>query len=148
MTEWSDIVAAVQTALGGEQSRGGTLLDACWAGTTPDEHAKRCVLAHYLADLQGTLDEEIRWDEAALAEYQFVGETDLVSIGIESAAGLAPSLHLNLGDGYLRRGDLVGARSELAAGLASVGVLGDDGYGALVRSGLSGLAERIEQRGG
>ena len=40
------------------------------------------------------------WDERALAAYELVREDDLRPIGIDSARGFAPSLHLNLGDGY------------------------------------------------
>lgn len=147
MAGWDDVVAAVQVALTGDRDEGRAELDAVWASTAPDDHAQRCVLAHYLADLQDDLDDEIGWDESALAEFADVAEGDLAAIGIPSASGMAPSLHLNLGDGYLRRGDLAGARRELDAGLAAAGALGDDGYGALIRQGLAGLAERLGERG-
>lgn len=147
MAGWEDVVAAVQVALTGDRDEGRAELDAAWASTAPDDHAQRCVLAHYLADLQDDLDDEIGWDESALAEFAHVAEGDLAAIGIPSASGMAPSLHLNLGDGYLRRGDLAGARRELDAGLAAADALSDDGYGALIRQGLDGLAERLGQRG-
>jgi hypothetical protein len=146
MTSWDDVVQAVQAALTGDLPEGRVGLETCWAGTTPDEHAQRCVIAHYLADLQTDLDDEIRWDESALADYAHVGDGDLAAIGISSAAGMAPSLHLNLGDGYLRRGDLDGARRELDAGVAAAGALGDDGYGALIRQGLDSLAARLAEQ--
>ena len=97
MTAWEDIVGAVQLSLGGQRERGRRQLEACWSGTVPDDHAQRCVLAHYLADTQDDLDDEIGWDETALHEFAHVGEHELSTIGIASAAGLAPSLHLNLG---------------------------------------------------
>jgi hypothetical protein len=131
----------------GDCVRGKDLLEACWASTESDDHAQRCVVAHYLADLQDALDEELRWDETALSEYQHVGETDLSAVGIASAAGLAPSLHLNVGDGYARRGDLAAARRELDAGLACVAALGDDEYGTMIRQGLTGLAGRLNKIG-
>ena len=147
MSDWERVIHAVQAALSGDRSEGRGLLEACWASTDGEEHAKRCVVAHYLADVQDSLEDEIRWDESALRDYQSVGEDDLTAIGIPSASGLAPSLHLNLGDGYLRRGDLSAAREELDAGLECVGTLGDDGYSAMIRKGLSGLAERLNERG-
>lgn len=55
-------------------------------------------------------------------------------------------LHLNLGDGYRRRGDVVGARVQLDLGLATVGRLADDGYGRLVRGGLARLAQDLGPR--
>jgi len=148
MPPWEIVIHAVQVALSGDRSEGRRLLEACWAGTTSGDHAERCVLAHYLADVQDELDDEIRWDESALRAYQWVGDGDLAAIGIPSAEGLAPSLHLNLGDGYLRRGDLSAARQQLVAGLASVGALGEDGYSAMIRKGLSGLEERLSEQGG
>lgn len=143
MTGWTDVLAAVQVALTGDRDEGRALLARCWAATSTDDHAQRLVIAHYLADLQDDLDDEIRYDESALADYAHVGDSDLAAIGIPSAAGMAPSLHLNLGDGYLRRGDVTAARSELEAGRAAAAALDDDGYGALIRSGLDGLAQRI-----
>lgn len=147
MSEWESVIQAIQVALSGDRSEGRGLLEASWAGTVSGEHAKRCVLAHYLADVQDDLDDEIRWDESALRDFELVGDGDLVEIGIPSAAGLAPSLHLNLGDGYFRRGDLEAARQELNAGLDRVGALGDDGYSAMIRKGLSGLEQRLSELG-
>ena len=57
--------------------------------------------------------------------------------------GMAPSLHLNLADGYLRQGKTAAAREHAAAGAAMADFLPDDGYGQLVRDGLDRLAARI-----
>lgn len=144
MTTWTEITAAVTVALGGDKSAGQQALLACWEDTVPDEHAYRCVLAHYLADTETDLDAEISWDETALAEHAGVSDEDLAPLGIPSAGGFAPSLHLNLGDGYLRRGDPGRARNHLEQGLALTEELGSEGYGAMIRSGLQNLGTRIE----
>lgn len=104
---------------------------------------QRCVLAHYLADLEPAVADEVVWDERALAAYASVGPHDLVAVGIPDSAGMAASLHLNLGDGYLRLGRVADASEQVAAGLAACGALPDDGYGALVRRGLDRLADRV-----
>ena len=94
----------------------------CWTSGTaprPDTAAQRCVLAHYLADLEDDVADEVAWDERALAAYGDVCETELAPIGIPSAAGLAPSLHLNLGDGYRRQGRADQARHQLERGLSA-----------------------------
>jgi hypothetical protein len=143
MTEWDLILDAVALSQTGERVGARSALDRCWSGTDDADHAQRCVLAHYLADVQDTLDDEIGWDEVALQHHGHVTDDDLVPVGIASAAGLAPSLHLNLGDGYLRRGDLAAARAQVDAGRAAVGALGDDGYGAFIRQGLERLDERV-----
>ncbi len=103
------------------------------------------MLAHYLADLEDDLAAEVAWDERALAAYAEVGETELAAIGIPSAAGLAPSLHLNLGDGYRRQGRADDARQQLELGVLAVDALSDDGYASMIRSGLERLAERLAQ---
>jgi hypothetical protein len=95
---WDEITGAVGLALGGDRDAGAVALRECWARTSDDDHAQRCVLAHYLADLEPDLDDEIAWDERALAAYAHVGEGDLAGIGIPHAGGMAPSLHLNLGE--------------------------------------------------
>jgi len=148
MTDWEHITSAVGLALAGDTQRGRDALSDCWHATTDADHAQRCVIAHYLADLQSSLDDEVSWDEVALSEHGHVADEDLASVGITSAAGLAPSLHLNLGDGYLRQGRFEEAQVELAAGLEAADALGDDGYGALVLGGLERLAERLSAGAG
>ncbi len=143
MTLWDAIIAAVGVAVAGHTDDGRRELTACWEQTSEVDHAQRCVIAHYLADLQPHLGDEVAWDEQALQAYPHLTDDDLAPIGIPAARGLAPSLHLNLGDGYLRQGRLADAHIQLAAGLASQDVLGDDGYGTMIRQGLAGLQERI-----
>ncbi len=143
MTQWDDIQAAVGVALSGDRAQGRRDLHACWVGTAETDHAQRCVLAHYLADLEDDLVAEVAWDEQALTAFIHVHDADLAPVGIPAAAGLAPSLHLNLGDGYLRQGHTTQARDQLAAGLAALSALPDDGYGAMIRRGLTGLQERL-----
>ena len=144
MTQWDEITEAVGVALSGDRVRGAALLRAGWDGTADDDHGQRCVIAHYLADLQDHLDDEVGWDERALTEHGQVADGDLAEIGIPSARGMAPSLHLNLGDGYLRQGRVHDARLQLEVALTTVDALSDDGYGVMIRQGLAGLQGRIE----
>ena len=143
MLDWATVLAAVGAAQTGDRRSGRAELLACWARTTADDHAYRCVLAHYLADVQDSLDDEVAWDRAALDEFRHLGGGALVAVGIPDVAGLAPSLYLNLGDGYLRQGRVGEAAEQLREGQAVVGALPDDGYGRMIRDGLSRLAARI-----
>ncbi|MET4059370.1 hypothetical protein ABIB35_000901 [Arthrobacter sp. UYP6] len=143
MADWSDVLASVAAALGGDKAEGKRLLSACWENTADVDHAQRCVLAHYLADVQDGIDDEITWDERALTEHGFLCETDLAPVGIPSVQGLLPSLHLNLGDGYLRRGRIGLAQKHRHAGQVHSSHLTHDGYGAMIRSGLKNLGDRI-----
>ena len=125
MSRWDEVIAAVGAAQQGREGGHEALL-AQWEATAVDDHAPRCVLAHYLADGEPELADD-----------------SLAAIGIPSARGMAPSLHLNLGDGYLRQGRVEEAQVQLAAGLESADALGDDGYGALVLGGLERLAAHL-----
>ncbi len=143
--DWPAVLAAVTTTLGGDRDAGRRDLLQCWDSLEESGYAaQRCVLAHYLADLEPVLDDEVRWDERALAAYAEVGPGDLEPLGITDAAAFAPSLHLNLGDGYRRQGRMPAAREQVAAGLAAASALADDGYGAMVRAGLHRLATRLD----
>jgi len=144
MLEWPLILEAIGLAQTGDRTTGRQALLACWEQTDPTEHAFRCVLAHYLADMEDSVDDEVAWDTTALAEYAHLRGADLAAVGIPDATGLAPSLHLNLGDGFLRQGRTAEAAQQLHAGLGVVAALGDDGYGRMIRDGLDRLASRID----
>jgi len=143
MSGWDAVIAAVAQAQQGQD--GYEALLEQWAATGADDHAQRCVLAHYLADREPELDDEVVWDEVALREHALLADNALAVIGVPSTRAMAPSLHLNLGDGYLRQGRVEEARVQLEAGLEAADALGDDGYGALVNGGLDRLAQRLAQ---
>ena len=145
VTDWDDLINAIGLALGGERERARDALSACWDVTTSGDHAQRCVIAHYLADLQPSLDDEVAWDEVALSEHAHVVDDHLAAAGLTSAAALAPSLRLNLGDGYLRQGRIGDASTQLSAGMQARSALPSDGYGALIRAGLERLQTRIQE---
>ncbi|WAP50515.1 hypothetical protein OL239_10670 [Arthrobacter sp. ATA002] len=145
MADWDDVLAAVAAVLGGDKPGARSLLMQCWESTSAEDHGRRCVLAHYLADIQEELDDEISWDETALHEHGFLSGGDLAPVGIPEVRGMLPSLHLNLGDGYLRRGQPALARAQQQAGLGESAHLPRDGYGAMIRSGLDNLGLRISR---
>jgi hypothetical protein len=146
MSGWDEVIAAVGQAQQGLEGGYEALLQQ-WAATTPDDHAQRCVLAHYLADQEPELADEVAWDEVALREHALLADDALAAIGIPSVSGMAPSLHLNLGDGYLRQGRFPDAAAELRLGLAAAGTLDDDGYGRMIREGLAHLEDRLPAAG-
>lgn len=146
MTEWSAALEAVELTLSGHHELGEKALRECWSNTRSSEHAQRCVIAHYLADLQLDIAAEVEWDERALAEFAHVSDADLASIGVPSAKGFAPSLHLNAGDGCLRIGRLDEAWAHLEAGELALQVVERDGYLQFIELGLQRLRQRLEDR--
>lgn len=147
MNDWTTITDAIAVALSGEKERGGKLLLDCWNTTKPTDHAYRCVLAHYLADTQNELEQEVAWDEIALQEHAFLKDRDLAPLGIASARGLLPSLQLNLADGYHRQGKNDLAKDHVGQGLNAAEALNEDGYGRMILAGLNNLAQRIDTAG-
>ncbi|MEV4395598.1 hypothetical protein [Nonomuraea sp. NPDC049607] len=100
-----------------------------------------CVLAHSMADVQDDVRQELMWDLRALAAADRVTDEQVAQAGVAlPVAGLYPSLHLNLGECYRRLGELDRARGHLRQARARIDMLGDDGYGRLVRGGLDRLA--------
>lgn len=146
MIEWTAVLDAVQLTLSGDKGPGEQALRKCWADTMPSDHAQRCVIAHYLADLQSDIAAEVEWDERALAEFADVSDADLAPIGVPSAKGFAPSLYLNVGDGYLRMGRADDARKHLEAGESALQEFERGGYLRFIGQGLERLRQRLEKQ--
>ncbi|MEV5410288.1 hypothetical protein AB0K60_15805 [Thermopolyspora sp. NPDC052614] len=103
-----------------------------------------CVLAHSMADVQDDVQQELMWDLRALAAADLITDERVAQTGLPiSVAGLYPSLHLNLTDCYRKLGDLDRAREHLEKARATIGALGDDEYGQLIKGGLERLAEQL-----
>ncbi|MGS2645463.1 hypothetical protein [Streptosporangium sp. G12] len=129
----------------GEREAARKLFSELWEeiGVTGDP-LHRCALAHWMADVQDEVKEELLWDLRALEAADLVTDERAQQAGVAGpVSGFYPSLHLNLGDAYRRFGDLDRARDHLERGRAAVGALGDDGYGQMIRQGLDRLAGRL-----
>ena len=142
----SRIAEGVDLEQQGEPDRARALFAQLWEQIgSHGNPLHRCALAHSMADVQDDPAAELLWDQRALAAADEATDADAVASGIQSMAGMYPSLHLNLGDVYLRLGDRGAARKHLQAGLAAVGALGDDGYSTMIKRGLAGLQERLAE---
>jgi len=105
----------------------------------------RCTLAHAIADVQGDVRNELLWDQRALAAAALITDARATQAGMAlPVAGLYPSLHLNLSECFRKLGDLERAREHLRQARATIGVLGDDEYGRLIRDGLQKVAARLD----
>lgn len=103
-----------------------------------------CTLAHAMADVQDDMHQELAWDLRALAAADLLTEERVAQAGVTlTVAGLYPSLHLNLGECYRKLGDLGQARDHLQQARATIGALGDDEYGQLIKGGLERLAQQL-----
>jgi hypothetical protein len=131
----------------GQRTAARTLWEALWASVGErGDPLHRCALAHHLADVQDDPAAELSWDLRALEAADALSGERAAEAGVTAVARLYPSLHLNLGDVYLRLGDVDAARQHLAAGTIAVAALADDGYGTMIQRGLQGLRERLNAR--
>ncbi len=106
-----------------------------------------CVLAHSMADVQDDVQDELMWDLRALAAADLITDERTGAAGVAlPAAGLYPSLHLNVSDCYLKLGDPDRAREHFLQAEATIDTLDDDEYGKLIRAGLKRIAEQLEDQ--
>lgn len=111
-----NLISEVSAALAAEPAEKKAKLDALWASLDEDDHASRCIAAHYIADVQEELDDEVAWDELCLRESINVSDADLQAVyPTLTVAGFMPSLRLNLADGYRRQGRFAEAADQLAS---------------------------------
>ena len=136
----------VQLSHQGERAAAGREFAEIWdeIGGEQGDPLVRCTLAHAMADVQEDARQELLWDQRALAAADLITEQRIAEAGVSiPAAGLYPSLHLNLSECYRKLGDLDRAREHLRAARATIGALGDDEYGRLIRKGLEQVAEHL-----
>jgi hypothetical protein len=142
------ISAAVAAFGAGDRDGARAQLSQVWSEIHDGDPLHRCFLAHYMADLQDDVRDELRWDLRALAAADDVTEERAQAFAREfngalDVRALYPSLHLNLGDDYRRLGATAQAREHLALAQSCMHVLPDDGYGRMIRHGIDQLAARL-----
>jgi hypothetical protein len=136
----------VQLAHQGERDAARSRFAQIWdeIGGEGGDPLHRCTLAHAMADVQDDVREELVWDQRALAAAELLTDARVAQAGVPlSVAGLYPSLHLNLCECYRKLGDLDRAREHLEQARATIGALGDDEYGRLIKDGLERVAEQF-----
>jgi tetratricopeptide (TPR) repeat protein len=115
----------------GDRESARASLAALWEELRADGEAiHRCMLAHYMADMQNDPRDELWWDRCALDA--------AAAIGGERASQYLPSLHLNLAEDHRKLGDWEHAREHLAQAAALAGELPENGYGETIRRGIAG----------
>ncbi|MEV6670688.1 hypothetical protein [Streptomyces sp. NPDC051162] len=141
----ADIGRGIEWGQSGERERARGLFAELWEQIGPDGDAlHRCALAHSMADVRDDVREELAWDLRALEAADLITDERARQAGLASpVAAFYPSLHLNLAEAYRKLGDLDRARDHLRRGRAAAGELGDDGYGKMIKDGLSRLADRL-----
>lgn len=145
-------LASALGQLATNRAAGRQALTELWGALDPGDAAARCIVAHFLADAQDDLDDEIAWDEVSLAESATVPDDDLRAIHPDMhVASFMSSLHLNLADGYRRLGRFDEASRQLELSLAAKRALTGDRpeqvtYRDMIVTGQQRVAAAIEAR--
>ncbi len=103
------------------------LFARAWATSTDD--FERCVAAHYFARHQESPEQTLQWNREALTRAQAVGD--------DRVQGFFPSLYSNLARSYEDLGQREDALRHYDLAAAITGGLPTDGYGTMVRRGVS-----------
>lgn len=131
---------AIMLHHGGDREEARNRLTALWQELGPRSAAyHRCTLAHYLADTQDSLLDELHWDLRALSAAQ-EGQ------GGAELRALLPALHLGLADDYARLARHPEARWELARARRALAGLEDDPHRQGIRADIERLRQRLDRR--
>jgi len=137
--------AAVEQGRAGDKAQARAALTRLWGRVGSGGDAlHRCSIAHYLADLQDAVADELLWDQRALAAVAGLSDEraqqHLASLQVR---GFLPTLHLNLADSYRRVGDRDRAQHQLGLAGEFADGLPDDAYGSMIRGGILRVAELL-----
>lgn len=142
---------AVRLSHQGEREAARLLFAEIWdeIGGEQGDPLHVCTLAHAMADVQDDVRQELVWDQRALAAAGLLTEERVAAAGVTlPVAGLYPSLHLNLSECHRKLGDLDRAHEHFQRARATIGALGDDGYGRMIKDGMARIAELLRLPGG
>jgi tetratricopeptide (TPR) repeat protein len=114
------------------------IYNVLWAeATRAGDQYQACIVAHFLAHAHVEPEAQLAWHLRALQAADAVGD--------ERVRSFYPSLHANLGDVYLRLGNLPQAQEHIDKARKFEHILPDDGYGRLIRSLIIRLTQTIER---
>ena len=92
--------------------------------------------AHYVARHQQSVSEKLNWDKLALEHALKIDDAGMKET--------LPSLYLNIGKCYEDLGDMENAKSNYHTALTFEGFLPENGYGKIIKAGISNAIERVK----
>ncbi len=118
----------------GQQSNASNLFNEAWNLAITD--FEKFTAAHYVARHQISISDKLIWDDKAL---KYALKTD-----DETVKGTLPSLYLNIGKCYEDLGDFENAKSNYQAALSFTDFLPDNGYGNMIKAGITNGLMRVK----
>ena len=117
----------------GQKDKAKELFQQAWHIASTD--FEKFTSAHYLARHQNNPEDELRWNEQALAFGRAVPE--------ESMKSHFPSLYLNVGKSYEALGRIDKAKENYLSALQFSRYLPSTAYGNLIKSGINTALQRL-----
>ncbi len=118
----------------GQLTEASKLFDEAWNIATTD--FEKFTAAHYVARHQKSISDKLRWDEIALKH--------ALNIEDKKVKDTLPSLYLNIGKCYEDLNDFDKAKSNYQAAFSFAIFLPDDGYGNMIKAGITNGLNRIK----
>ena len=118
----------------GKPEDASDLFNEAWNTAATD--FEKFTAAHYVARHQKNTLDKLKWDEEALMY--------ALRIDDEFIKGTLPSLYLNIGKCYEELNDLENAKSNYRAAFSFKNFLPDNGYGAMIKAGITKGLERLK----
>lgn len=118
----------------GKPADASNLFNEAWNLATTD--FEKFTAAHYVARHQITISDKLKWDEIALRHS--------LNIDNETVQETLPSLYLNIGKCYEDLNDFKSAKSSYQAAFSFTSFLSDNGYGNMIKTGISNGLDRVK----
>jgi len=138
------VLDAIQLALTGQSEIARGRLAELWAALPPDDFFHRCVIAHYMADIQTDPTAELHWDQlaldAALAASPESFDGHIPDVTLDT---FLPSLHLNLASSYERTLTVDLARRHAGLALDAAAFLPATPLGEATRAAILRISARL-----
>ncbi|HEY3814633.1 MAG TPA: hypothetical protein VGL66_15540 [Caulobacteraceae bacterium] len=146
--EMQEITEAAATLQRGEREQGRTMLLALWDKLSAHgDPLQLCTIAHFLADTEANVADELEWDLRALEAATGSRDADGGNADGGDSGAVPPSflasLYLNVADASRRRGEVDAARRYARVASDKVDALPDDPYGRMIKGGLLRLEARL-----
>ena len=116
-----------------EYDEAGTLFLQAWEKATTD--FEKFVAAHYLAKHQDLTENKLKWDEKSLSFALKINDQDMLSN--------YPSLYLNIAKCYEDLKNFEKAAQNYQTALLYADNLPNDGYGQMIRTGITSGISRL-----
>jgi len=122
----------------GDRDGARALYENWWTeATRAGDRYQACVAAHFMAHEHDEPEAQLNWHLRALRAADAVDD--------ERVRAFYPSLYANVGEVYLRLGNLPQARAHIDKARAHEHVLLDDGYGRMIRSLITRVTQAVER---